>query len=445
VGEASEPPISRLTEIERQVLGLLVEGADTRTIASKLVISQDEVRTHVQRILSKLGVHSRLEAATQWVRSFYGARTAPRPIRALVVDDHDLFAEAIKSALSDAGIDVVAVLRSGREAVAYAVEHRPDVVLLDLGLPDMSGLAAGRTILESWPDAKLVALTALDDPRAIWHAIAIGFRGHVAKDTSVRGLIGCIEGVAAGERVFPDLLVSEDLRHRSCTSIGSEGSAMFERFTDQARRVVVLAQEEARMLNHTYIGTEHILLGLIHEGESGAAKALESLHISLEAARQQVEEMIGRGQATQMGEIPFTPRAKKVLELSFQEARELGHDYIGTEEILLGLIREGEGVAAQTLQRLGVDLEWARGTVIQQLHGSSAASLRWTTIQRRHGSPAASHGESPSPSPFAEREKIVLSLVQEGLTASEIAEVLGVSTEKVGEIIQAVIEKLKAI
>jgi ATP-dependent Clp protease ATP-binding subunit ClpC len=144
---------------------------------------------------------------------------------------------------------------------------------------------------------------------------------------------------------------------------------MFERFSDRARRVVVLAQEEARMLNHNYIGTEHILLGLIHEGEGVAAKALESLNISLEAVRQQVEEIIGQGQAAPTGHIPFTPRAKKVLELSLREALQLGHNYIGTEHILLGLIREGEGVAAQVLQKLGADLNRVRQTVIQLLSG----------------------------------------------------------------------------
>ncbi len=144
---------------------------------------------------------------------------------------------------------------------------------------------------------------------------------------------------------------------------------MFERFTDRARRVVVLAQEEARLLNHNYIGTEHILLGLIHEGEGVAAKALESLGISLEAVRQQVEEIIGQGQAAPTGHIPFTPRAKKVLELSLREALQLGHNYIGTEHILLGLIREGEGVAAQVLQKLGADLNRVRQQVIQLLSG----------------------------------------------------------------------------
>ncbi|NDF69425.1 MAG: NDP-hexose 4-ketoreductase, partial [Actinobacteria bacterium] len=144
---------------------------------------------------------------------------------------------------------------------------------------------------------------------------------------------------------------------------------MFERFTDRARRVVVLAQEEARLLNHSYIGTEHILLGLIHEGEGVAAKALEALNISLEAVRAQVEEIIGQGGSSPSGHIPFTPRAKKVLELSLREALQLGHNYIGTEHILLGLIREGEGVAAQVLVKLGADLSRVRQQVIQLLSG----------------------------------------------------------------------------
>jgi ATP-dependent Clp protease ATP-binding subunit ClpA len=144
---------------------------------------------------------------------------------------------------------------------------------------------------------------------------------------------------------------------------------MFERFTDRARRVVVLAQEEARMLNHNYIGTEHILLGLIHEGEGVAAKALESLGISLETVRQRVEEIIGQGQQAPSGHIPFTPRVKKVLELALREAQQLGHNYIGTEHILLGLIREGEGVAAQVLVKLGADLSRVRQQVMQLLQG----------------------------------------------------------------------------
>ena len=139
---------------------------------------------------------------------------------------------------------------------------------------------------------------------------------------------------------------------------------MFEVFTDRARRVVVLAQEEARMLDHNYIGTEHLLLGLIHEGDGVAARALESLGVSLDDVRQNVEEMIGRGQQQLSGHIPFTPRAKKVLELSLRESQQLGHDYIGTEHILLGLIREGEGVAAQVLVKLGADLNRVRQQVL---------------------------------------------------------------------------------
>ena len=147
---------------------------------------------------------------------------------------------------------------------------------------------------------------------------------------------------------------------------------MFERFTDRARRVVVLAQEEARLLNHNYIGTEHILLGLIHEGEGVAARGLQSLGISLDSVRSQVVETIGQGHQSPSGHIPFTPRAKKVLELSLREALQLGHNYIGTEHILLGLIREGDGVAAQVLEKLGADLPKVRQTVIQLLSGGSA-------------------------------------------------------------------------
>jgi ATP-dependent Clp protease ATP-binding subunit ClpA len=144
---------------------------------------------------------------------------------------------------------------------------------------------------------------------------------------------------------------------------------VFERFTDRARRVIVLAQEEARLLDHDYIGTEHLLLGLAREGQGVAAKALEVLGIRLEALRSQVEEIIGRGQRAPSGHVPFTPRAKTVLELSLREALELGHDYIGTEHLLLGLIREGEGVAAQVLVGLGADLARARGQVIELLSG----------------------------------------------------------------------------
>ncbi|MDA8027117.1 MAG: ATP-dependent Clp protease ATP-binding subunit [Actinomycetota bacterium] len=144
---------------------------------------------------------------------------------------------------------------------------------------------------------------------------------------------------------------------------------MFERFTDRARRVLVLAQEEARLLNHNFIGTEHILLGLIHEGEGVAAKALESLGISLEAVREKVDELIGPATTPAAGSPPFTPRAKKVLELSLREALQLGHNYIGTEHMLLGLVREGEGVAARVLISLGADLSRVRQQVIQILSG----------------------------------------------------------------------------
>ena len=164
---------------------------------------------------------------------------------------------------------------------------------------------------------------------------------------------------------------------------------MFERFTDRARRVVVLAQEEAKMLNHNYIGTEHILLGLIHEGEGVAAKALESLGISLDAVREQVQDIIGQGQQQPTGHIPFTPRAKKVLELSLREALQLGHSYIGTEHILLGLIREGEGVAAQVLVKLGADLNRVLHQVFQLLscyQGKEQVAFGGESKQAQQGS-----------------------------------------------------------
>ena len=165
---------------------------------------------------------------------------------------------------------------------------------------------------------------------------------------------------------------------------------MFERFTDRARRVVVLAQDEARMLNHNQIGTEHILLGLIREGEGVAAKALEALDISLEAVRAQVEEIIGRGQQAPTGHIPMTPRAKKVLELSLREALQLNHSYIGTEHILLGLIREGEGVAAQVLVKLGADLDTVRNQVVQLLSGYQGGTKEAATA----GAPEAGPSQS---------------------------------------------------
>jgi len=151
---------------------------------------------------------------------------------------------------------------------------------------------------------------------------------------------------------------------------------MFERFTDRARGVVVLAEEEARMLNHDWIGTEHLLLGLIREGEGVAAEALESLGIRLQAVRQQVEEIIGQGQQVPSGDIPFTPRSKKVLELSLRESQQLGQRCVGTEHILLGLIRERDGVAAQVLVKLGAELNRVRQQVIQLISGQQPSPGR---------------------------------------------------------------------
>ncbi len=158
---------------------------------------------------------------------------------------------------------------------------------------------------------------------------------------------------------------------------------MFKTFTDRAWQVVVLAQEEARMLNHDHIGTEHILLGLIREGEGVAAKALALRGVSLEAVREQAGEIIGQGPPVPPGHIPFTPRAKKTLELSLREALQLRHNYIGTEHILLGLIREGEGAAAQVLVKLGVDPNRVRQQVIQLLHGTQSTELGIMRAARR--------------------------------------------------------------
>jgi ATP-dependent Clp protease ATP-binding subunit ClpA len=164
---------------------------------------------------------------------------------------------------------------------------------------------------------------------------------------------------------------------------------MFERFTDRARATVVLAQEEARLLHHNYIGTEHVLLGLIREGEGIAARSLEALGISLESVRLRVTEIIGEGDESPSGHIPFTPRAKKVLELSLREALQLKHNYIGTEHILLGLVREGEGVAAQVLVNLGADLSRVRQEVTRQLASGGEAAAAETPAARRPRTPAA--------------------------------------------------------
>jgi len=172
---------------------------------------------------------------------------------------------------------------------------------------------------------------------------------------------------------------------------------VFERFTDRARRVLVLAQEEARLLNHSFIGTEHILLGLVHDGEGVAAKALESLGVTLTAVRLQVVEAIGLSDSPPSGSPPFTPRAKKVLELALREALQLGHSYIGTEHLLLGLVREGEGVAAQVLVSLGADLLQVRSVAIRLMGGGPGAvdavewkeGVRARVRPRRTVSPAA--------------------------------------------------------
>ena len=181
---------------------------------------------------------------------------------------------------------------------------------------------------------------------------------------------------------------------------------MFERFTDRARRAVVLAREETRLLNHNYIGTEHILLGLIHEHEGVAAKALESLDISLQSVRGRVEEIIGQGAKPPSGHIPFTPRAKRVLELSLREALQLGHNYIGTEHILLGLIREGEGVAAQVLVKLGADLARVREQVVHLLAtlGEVSSSASGGESERLVGEPSASRSRI-----LASRERVNVS------------------------------------
>jgi ATP-dependent Clp protease ATP-binding subunit ClpC len=144
---------------------------------------------------------------------------------------------------------------------------------------------------------------------------------------------------------------------------------VFERFTERAKQVVVLAQDEARLLKHNYIGTEHILLGLLREEEGLAARVLESLDITLEEVRAQVQRVVGQGNEVATGQIPFTPRAKKVLQLSLKEALAMNHNYIGTEHILLGLARENDGVAARILLDLGADAERVREAVIEMLGG----------------------------------------------------------------------------
>jgi prophage maintenance system killer protein len=165
-------------------------------------------------------------------------------------------------------------------------------------------------------------------------------------------------------------------------ALRKQPAGMFRRFTDRARRAVQLAQEEARRLRRNYVGTEHLLLGLLGEGEGVAAKALESLGISLEAVRGQVEELIGHGQSAPAGHIPFTPRAKKALALSLREALQLGHNYVGTEHLLLGLAREGEGVAAELLIGFGAGHARVRDQVLQLLTGEGEQAGAWTRLVR---------------------------------------------------------------
>lgn len=167
-------------------------------------------------------------------------------------------------------------------------------------------------------------------------------------------------------RARPALPLAERIKR---ATMRRQPKGMFQRFTDRSRRAVILAQEEARLLRHSYLGTEHLLLGLIHEGEGVAAKALASLGISRSDVRGQVEEIIGHGRNPVTGPIPFTPRTKKVLELSLREALPLGHHYIGTEHLLLALLREGQGVAAQVLTRLGTDHAQVRERVLGLLTG----------------------------------------------------------------------------
>ncbi|HET7719129.1 MAG TPA: Clp protease N-terminal domain-containing protein, partial [Acidimicrobiales bacterium] len=223
---------------------------------------------------------------------------------------------------------------------------------------------------------------------------------------------------------------------------------MFERFTDRARRVVVLAQEEARLLNHNYIGTEHILLGLIHEGEGVAAKALERLGISLEAVRDRVQGIIGEGGGAPMGHIPFTPRAKKVLELSLREALQLGHNYIGTEHILLGLIREGEGVGAQVLITMGADLASVRQAVIQLLGGVTGGGRRGVRFEPPmgmipHQTPAAAKAAVEARrlaggAPVGSHHWLLALLEQHDSIAAKALEGLGVTAETLQQRVAAI-------
>jgi hypothetical protein len=251
--------------------------------------------------------------------------------------------------------------------------HRSDEVALVAALQLMA--LNGREVVDLGPPERARSLLGLAcngavsvDDLCAWLAEGTGSTGLLEAEAKERATAAAVRASLL-RRV-------RELRsgRRKDKDEGSE-EAMFERFTTRARQVIVHAQEEARLLKHHHIGTEHVLLGLVHEGEGVAAKALESLGISLEAVRAQVEKLIGQGQSAPTGHIPFTPRAKKVLELSLREAVKLKHHYIGTEHILLGLIREGEGVAAQVLVNLGADLSRVREQVVQLLGSGDLAGL----------------------------------------------------------------------
>jgi hypothetical protein len=215
----------------------------------------------------------------------------------------------------------------------------------------LAGLATVRPFGERSVEVGLVAalqLLALNGRRA----------GDLGPPEAVRTLLARAALGAAGV---------DELTAWLRRAVEEEAGAMFERFTSRARRAVVLAQEEARRLRHAHIGTEHLLLGLLSEGEGVAAKALEALGVSLDAARARVEAIIGRGTDDPVGHVPFTPRAKKVLELSLREAKQYHHRHLGTEHLLLGLVREGEGVGAQVLDALGADARSVRQQVLQLL------------------------------------------------------------------------------
>jgi ATP-dependent Clp protease ATP-binding subunit ClpA len=268
--------------------------------------------------------------------------------------------------LRDMGIEL-AKIRSAIEFIIGRGEHQ---VIGEIGLT---------------PRAKRAIELAIDEARRLGHH-------YVGTEHLLLGLIREGEGIASGvleslglklERVRNRVIsilsgqdsddpssegISEEVGGKNRAEPLSPGfSGQFNRFTDRARRVLTLAQEEAQRFNHNYMGTEHILLGLVREGEGVAARVLSNLGIELAAVRGKVESLIGRGERRAMGEIGLTPRAKKVIELSVDEARRLGHHYIGTEHLLLGLIREGEGVAAGVLESLGVTLDQARSEVIKVL------------------------------------------------------------------------------